>query len=80
MARIIDDKTKMNIVGEKVKYYRKKKRITQLELSISLETYGIYVCRGSVSRIEEGLRTVTDIELYGISKVFNVPIQDFFDI
>ena len=40
----------------------------------------IYVCRGSISRIEDKQRTVTDIELYGLSQVFGVPVSDFFDI
>lgn len=77
MPRIIDG-TKSNLVGEKVKYYRKKKKFSQKILSEKLEILAIYVCRGSISRIEDGSRTVTDIELYGLSKVLNVPIEDFF--
>lgn len=79
MPRIIDG-TKYNLVGEKVKYYRKKKKYSQKVLSEKLEVMAIYVCRGSISRIEDGSRTVTDIELYGLAKVLNVPIQDFFPI
>ncbi len=77
MPRIIDG-TKCNLVGEKVKYYRKKKKFSQKILSEKLEILAIYVCRGSISRIEDGSRTVTDIELYGLSKVLDVPIEDFF--
>lgn len=79
MPRIIDG-TKCNIVGEKVKYYRKKKKYSQKVLSEKLEVLAIYVCRGSISRIEDGSRTVTDIELYGLSKVLDVPIEEFFPI
>ena len=43
-----------------------------------LETLAIYICRGSISRIEDGSRTVTDIELYGLSQVLATPIEDFF--
>jgi len=37
------------------------------------------VCRGSVSRIEDKSRTVTDIELYGIAKVLGVGIEELFE-
>lgn len=79
MPRIIDG-TKCNLVGEKVKYYRKKKKYSQKVLSEKLEVLAIYVCRGSISRIEDGSRTVTDIELYGLAKVLDVPIEEFFPI
>ena len=77
MPRIIDTKQK-NLVGKKVKMLRKERRMSQQQLSDKLETLAIYVCRGSVSRIEDGSRTVTYIELYGLSQVLSVPIEEFF--
>lgn len=77
MPRIIDG-TRCNIVGDKVKYYRKKRKLSQQELSDKLEIMAIYVCRGSISRIEDGSRTVTDIELYGLAEVLGVTINDLF--
>lgn len=77
MARIIDG-NEMNIIGSNVKKYRKKLKISQQMLSNKLELLGVYVCRGSISRIEDKSRTVTDIELYAISKVLNVDITDLF--
>lgn len=77
MPRIIDG-SKCNLVGEKVKYYRKKKKYSQKVLSEKLEVMAIYVCRGSISRIEDGSRTVTDIELYGLSKILEVPMENLF--
>ena len=65
MARIIDTKEK-NLVGGNVRYYRILRGYSQQTLSDRLETMAIYVCRGSVSRIEDKRRTVTDIELYGL--------------
>ena len=52
----------MNLTGKKIKYYRKKRKMSQQELSDKLETLAVYICRGSISRIEDGSRTVTDIE------------------
>ncbi len=77
MARIIDKKEK-NMVGRKVKELRKEKNMSQQELSAKLETLAIYICRGSISRIEDQSRTVTDLELYGLSQVLATPIEDFF--
>lgn len=77
MARIIDsDNT--NIVGKNVRAIRRKKKMTQQALSNKLELLGVYVCRGSVSRIEYGVRTVTDIELLAIAKVLDVSINDLY--
>ena len=78
MARIIDG-NKMNLIGGKVKEYRTKQRMSQQALSNKLELLGVYVCRGSVSRIEDCSRTVTDIELYAISKVLGVAIDALID-
>lgn len=78
MARIIDGE-KMNMVGENVKRFRKKQKLSQQKLSDKLELLGVYICRGSVSRVEDGSRTVTDIELFALAKVLNVSINELFD-
>ena len=70
---------KKNLIGNNLKLLRKQKHISQQELSNKLETLAIYICRGSISRIEDKSRTVTDIELYGLSKVLNVPIEKLFE-
>ena len=77
MARIIDSQQK-NMIGKNVKRLRKEKHLSQQELSARLETLAIYICRGSISRIEDQSRTVSDIELYGLSQVLEVPVEDFF--
>ena len=75
MARIIDGK-RMNMVGENLCKIRKARGMSQKALSSKLELLGVYVCRGSISRIEDYSRTVTDIELYAIAKVLDVKIED----
>ena len=77
MARI-NDSTRKNLVGARVKQLRTEKHLSQQQLSDKLETLAIYICRGSISRIEDGSRTVTDIELQGLSQVLATPIEDFF--
>ncbi len=78
MARIIDGK-EMNIVGSKIKKYRTLRKMSQQKLSNQLELLGVYVCRGSISRIEDKTRTVTDIELLAIAKVLEVSVTDLFE-
>lgn len=79
MARIIDGK-EMNLIGHKVRQLRLEKKWSQQKVSDKLEMLAIYICRGSVSRIEDKTRTVTDIELYGLAQVFGVSIQDLFEV
>lgn len=78
MARIIDG-NRMNMIGKNVRKYRKQKKMKQQALSNQLELMGVYVCRGSISRIEDYQRTVTDIELFAIAKALGVSINDLID-
>ena len=65
-------------MGAQVRALRTQRGMSQQTLSDRLETMAIYACRGSVSRIEDQQRTVTDIELYGLSQVLGVPIAALF--
>ena len=77
MARIIDGRD-MNMVWDRVKELRIQRGLSQKALSEKLETMAIYICRGSISRIEDKQRTVTDIELYGLAKILGVPIESLY--
>lgn len=78
MARIIDGDNK-NLVGKRVRELRIAKGMSQQTLSNRLENQAIYICRGSISRIEDQQRTVTDIELWGLAKALEVEITQLFD-
>jgi len=77
MARIIDGENK-NLIGGNLKKLRIKLKISQQELSNKLELLGVYVCRGSISRIEDYSRTVTDIELFAIAEVLGVEPRELY--
>ena len=68
-----------NIIGCNVRKYRLKRRLSQNQLSIRLETYAIYICRGSISRIEKHRRRVTDFELKAIAEILCVTVTDMFE-
>lgn len=78
MPRIIEGK-EMNLIGDRLRVLRKEHHLSQQQLSERLETQAVYICRGSISRIEDKSRTVTDIELMGLAKVLGVKIQDLFE-
>ena len=75
MKRILDGQ-KQNMVGPRIKQLRLEKGMTQKTLAERLEILAVYVCRGSISRIEEQKRTITDIELIGIAEVLQVDISE----
>ena len=77
MQRIFDSK-QINIIGERVKAARIRKKLSQQQLSNQLELMAVYVCRGSISRIENGERAVTDIEIDALSKVLDVSLNYLF--
>ena len=78
MARIIDG-SELNLIGNNLKKLRQERGWSQQLLSDKLETVAVYICRGSISRIEDKQRTVTDIELYGLASVLGVSISDLFE-
>ena len=80
MKRImnINNKKPMNITGETIKRFREAAGMTQQELSAKLETKAIYICRGSLSRIENGSRLISDIELQEIADILQIPINNLF--
>lgn len=77
MKRIIDGDS-ANIIGAKIKQAREKKGYSQQQLSDKLELLAVYTCRGSISRIENGKRAITDIEIDAISKVLEVSLDYLF--
>jgi len=78
MKRIIDNDMPVNITGSQIKKLRVKSGLSQRQLSEKLELEAVYTCRGSISRIENGQRAVTDIELMAIAKVLGVTVDKLF--
>lgn len=75
MARIIDQQKK-NLIGENLRFYRQKSGYSQQQLADKLETLAVYICRGSISRIEDYSRTVTDIELVALAEILHISVMD----
>ena len=75
MARIIDQQKK-NLIGERVRFYRIQRGYSQQQHADKLETLAVYICRGSISRIEDYSRTVTDLELVALAEILQVSVLD----
>ena len=74
----ITDQQQLNMVGQRIRGARIQAGLSQKELSEQLELLAVYICRGSVSRIENGSRIVTDIELDALAKVLHVSFNYLF--
>lgn len=66
----------LNIVNEKIKYYRKLNNLSYQELSDKLMLYGVDIHKQSLYKIETGARTVVDYELCAFAKCFNLTVND----
>ena len=75
----IKTQPELNIIGQKIREVRIAKKLSQLALSQKLELIPVYICRASISRIEHGVRAITDIEIEEIEKVLNVSPNELFD-
>lgn len=73
--KIYDYHGKKNVCGDRVRDARQKQRLTQEDLAAKLQIAGVIMERDSVSRIEIGMRFVTDYELMVLSKVLDVSMQ-----
>ena len=65
-----------NLCGKRVKMARIEKGLKQVDLSAALSiNYHIELAAKSISRLEVGLRPVTDIELGALAEVLNVSVS-----
>lgn len=68
----------LNVVGKSIKDYRIKCGLSYEELSAKLELMGISIHKQSLYDIETGKRTVKDYELFGISHILRIDVNDLF--
>ncbi len=70
------------MVGNKVREVRRnyKPALSQKELAARLETNGWKISRGTLSKIEAGIRQVTDFELIALAEVLKVSPESLLDV
>lgn len=67
---------KANLCGKRVKVARAAKEMTQIDLSAAFSVdFEMEISQKAISRLEGGIRPVTDIELVALSKILEVSVN-----
>lgn len=76
MSVIISSVENRNIVGSRVRQARRvaKPRITQRDLVARLQVLGIVIEQSGLSKIENGQRPVSDIEVVALARALKVSV------
>lgn len=65
-----------NIIGSQVRERRKAKKMSQNKLATDCQLAGWQLSRETLSKIEAGLRCVTDAEVMFLSQMLECPVQN----
>ena len=68
-----------NLIGKRVEKIRKERGIKQKDFVAKIQTFGCDMNPTSYSKLEGQLRSVSDRELWAISKVLGVPMESLFE-
>lgn len=67
----------LNVTGRKIKELRIKNKLSLSGLSTKLALIGIDISKPSLHKLETGNRILKDYELFCLSIIFNVPVEEF---
>ena len=67
-----------NIVGKNIERIRKEKGLTQKDCVAQMQIMGYDMNPTSYSKLEGQIRVATDRELFVLSKILGVKMEDFF--
>ena len=70
---------KLNVSSNKIKELRIKNHVSLSGLSTKLALMGIDISKPSLHKLETGKRILKDYELYGLSHIFKVPIEELLN-
>ena len=68
-----------NLVGKNIERLRKLKGIKQKDFIAKMQTMGCNINPTSYSKLEGQIRNATDKEIFVISKILNVPMEELFN-
>ena len=66
----------LNVSGKRIKQLRVENHLSLSGLSTKLALMGIDISKPSLHKIETGKRIIKDYELFGLSAVFKVPLEE----
>lgn len=70
--------TASKIIGTNIGRFRVKKSLTQDELAAQLQSEGCDISRGTLAKIEAGIRHISIGELETIKRILGMEYADFF--
>ncbi len=70
---------RLNVSSNKIKELRMKNHLSLSGLSTKLALMGIDISKPSLHKLETGQRVLKDYELYGLSHIFKVSIEELLD-
>lgn len=68
-----------NMVGRNIERLRKEKGIKQKDFIAKMQVMGCDINPTSYSKLEGQVRSATDREIYTVSKILNVPMEELFE-
>ena len=68
-----------NMVGKNIERLRKESGIKQKDFIARMQVLGCDINPTSYSKLEGQVRSATDKEIYVISKILNIRMEDLFD-
>ena len=68
-----------NMVGKKIEKLRKERQIKQKDFIAKIQVAGCDINPTSYSKLEGQLRSATDKEIYIISKILNINMDELFE-
>lgn len=69
-----------NMVGKNIERMRKARGIKQVDFIAQMQTLGCDINPTSYSKLEGQIRSATDMEIYVISKILGVSMEELFDL
>ncbi|TEB04635.1 Helix-turn-helix domain protein [Pelotomaculum schinkii] len=65
-------------IGENIRKWRNAKGMTQEQLSAQLQVCGCDISRGTLAKIEAGIRHISVKELNAFKAILDIAYDDFF--
>lgn len=72
------EQSRQNVVGDQIRRLRARRGITQQALSSRCARLGCDLPRGTVAKIEAGIRRVCDLEMLAIARALRVEMAELF--
>ena len=67
-----------NAIGANLRRIRTAKEFSQERLAIACSRLGYEITRGTLAKIESGVRSASDVETFVLAHALDIPVADLF--